>query len=135
MEPIDKSTFMLYNTISELQFADKKRNDLAFLYQMGQTVPRCLMDRGKEHGLFLDHYRTKMPLCNECIENRGGNELGCEPVRSCPHPEYSKYYMNEFLLVPCPKPTYRNHGVCGEEKCCSKRHQLFKNWTKRKDLV
>jgi hypothetical protein len=124
-----KSDFMLFNNISDLQFKDKKINDMSYMYQMSRTTPRCLIDRGDE----LNFLKYK-PICVDAINTRGGNYTKCEPERSCPHPEYTKYYLNEFLLTPCPKPTYKNYIVCGEDKCCSKRHQLFKNITKRKDI-
>lgn len=123
---------MVYTSISDLQFQDKKRNDLQYQYQMSKTTPRCLIDRGDELKLFKEIYKTKTPFCNSCTNNRGGNHPGCTPDRSCPHPEYAKYYLNEFLLVPCPKPTHLNYVECDDKKCCSIRHQLFRNNTKRK---
>ena len=137
---IDKSDHMLFTNISDLQIKDKRTNDLQYIYQMSQNKPRCLIDRGDELHLLKNIYNNKTPLYNNCIATRGGNSPGCEPERSCPKPEYSKYYLNEFLLVPCPKPTYKNYLVGGQIadnsfKYCSKRHQLFKNITKRKDIT
>lgn len=131
---LEKSDYMLSTNIFDMQFRDKRTNDIAFEYQMSRTAPRCLVDRGAEHGFLKDSYRNKIPACNACTATRGGNHPGCEPQRSCPHPEYSRYYMSEFLLMPCPKPTHKNYVVCGADKCCAKRYQLFKNWTKRKDF-
>ena len=131
----DNSDVMMYRRIAELQFKDKRTNDLQFIYQMSRTSPRCLIDRGTELSFFKDIYKNKTPFCNGCTETRGGNYPGCEPQRPCPKPEYSRYYMNEFLLTPCPKPTYKNYLVCDETECCSKRHQLFSNITKRKDIT
>lgn len=141
MEPqadIDKSDYMLYTNIADTQFKEMRQNDKAFIYQMSQTAPRCTMDRGREFSLWADNYKTRTPFCNGCTATRGGNHPSCPPDRSCPHPEYSRQYMGDFLLVPCPKPTHRNWLVCEQGdtgRCCSKRHQLFKNVTKRKDLV
>lgn len=135
-----KSDYMLYNQIADLQFKDKRTNDLTYMYQMSGTRKSCFMNRDIETSMMKDIYRNKLPFCNPCVATRGGNHPGCEIQRSCPKPEYSKYYLNDFLLVPCPKPTYKNYVVCGDEidgstKCCSKRHQLFKNWTKRKEMI
>ena len=127
---MEYSDAMLYTNISDLQFKDKKQNDSQYMYQMSQTIPKCLMDCEKEHALQTTNYKSKMPTC--ISEDRGGNNITCATQRTCPHPEYSKYYLSEFLLVPCPKPTHQNYVVCDEAQCCSKRHQLFKNLTKRK---
>lgn len=135
---IERSDFLMYNKIIELQFKDKKQNDLSFIYQMSSPAPRCMIDRGDELKFFKEIYKNKIPFCNQCTADRGGNHPGCEIQRSCPKPEYSRYYMNEFLLTPCPKPTYKNYVVCDQTecgKCCSKRHQLFNNVTKRKDIT
>ena len=126
---MEQSDFMIYTDIATLQFKDKRTNDLAYLYQMSRTTPRCLVDRGQEK---LMQQGDDKRMCNKFINGRGGNYPGCEPTRSCPHPEYSRYYMNEFLLVPCAKPTYKNYIRCDDVKCCSIQHQLFNNWTKRK---
>lgn len=134
-DPQSKSDYMLFTNISDLQFKDKRTNDLQFIYQMSRTAPRCMIDRGDELKFFKDIYANKIPFCNPCTDTRGGNYPGCERQRSCPKPEYSKYYMQDFLLVPCPKPTHKNYLVCDEDHCCSKRHQLFKNITKRKDIT
>lgn len=41
-------------------------------------------------------------------------------------------FQDGFLLQPCSKNIYRNHLECDDNQCCSKSHQLFNNWTKRK---
>ena len=133
----ERSDYMIYTKIAELQLKDKRINDISYIYQMSRTIPRCLIDRGDELFLFKDIYKNKTPFCNNCTDTRGGNYPGCEPQRNCPKPEYTQYYMNEFLLTPCPKPTHKNYLVCDQTncgKCCSKRHQLFGNITKRKDI-
>ena len=132
---IDRSDFMLKTNIESLQFRHISENDKAFDYQMSRTAPRCFVDRAFESRLLNDNYKVRTPYCDGCTANRGGNHPGCEIYKSCPHPEYSKYYLGEFLMVPCPKPTYKNYIVCDTDKCCSKRHQLFKNLTKRKDIA
>lgn len=124
---MEKSDFIVYNHIAELQMNDKKINDSAYLYQMSKTIPKCLMDRDIESKLQKDIYKNRIAICGDYTKNRGFD-------MSCPHPEYSKYYMQDFLLVPCPKPTHKNYIVCDKDKCCSKNHQLFKNWTKRKSI-
>ena len=149
LSSLDKSDHMLYTNISELQFKDKRTNDLQYIYQMSQSINNCRIDRGDELKLFKDIYENKVAICNSCTDTRGGNYVGCEPSLPCytynnaykeiqnleTRPEYSKYYLNEFLLTPCPKPTYKNYIVCGEDRCCSKRHQLFNNMTKRRDIT
>ena len=138
LNDLGKSDHMLYTNIAATQFKEMRQNDQAFIYQMSRTAPRCTMDRGAEFSLLSDNYKANAPYCTPCTANRGGNHPGCKPKRSCPHPEYSRYYLGEFLLVPCPKPTHKNYLVCEQEdcgKCCSKRHQLFKNVTKRKDIT
>ena len=127
-----QSDYMLYTNIADVQFAHKRANDLSFIYQMSRPAPRCMMNRDIESKFQIKGYRT---MCNPCTERRGGNAVACGSDRSCPHPEYSRFYMNEFLMVPCPHPTHKNSIVCSEDSCCSKRHQLFKNITKRKDIT
>lgn len=134
-----KSDFMLATNISYLQFKDKRANDMAFLYQMGQNVPRCMMDRAAESALWKDTYRTKTPFCSEGTMSRGNN-MGCEPDRPCPKPMYSPHLLKDWLLTPCSPPIHKNYIVFGKnangnEAYCSKQHQMFKNNTKRKDLT
>jgi hypothetical protein len=133
---MEQSDFMLQTNISDLQFKDRRTNDLSFIYQMSQPQSRCLIDRGNELKFFKDQYLNKTPFCNDCTDNRGGNATKCAKDRSCPHPSYVRFFMrDDYLIVPCPKPTYKNYVTCNEEKCCSRNHQLFKNWTKRKIIT
>lgn len=125
----DQSDSMLFTNISHLQFKDRKTNDLNFIYQMSKSTNRCRMDRDAEFKMLTQNYRSKQQTCVKELSSYR------EPNRPCPHPELDQYYMQEFLLTPCFKPTYKNHLVCNEDKCCSKRHQLFKNVTKRKDIT
>lgn len=121
---MDKSDFMLWTNISDLQFKDKRTNDLAYLYQMTRS-PVCAIDRTLESHLLLDHYRSKTPAC---VTNYCGHP---EPIDPCPG--FDRYNLAEFLIVPCIKPTHKNYVICGEDKCCTKQHQLFKNLTKRRN--
>lgn len=38
---------------------------------------------------------------------------------------------NGFYLQPCTVPTYRNSLVCDADKCCSRSHQMFDNFTRQ----
>ena len=129
MDDLQKSDTMLLTNHAYLQYKDLKQNDMLFQKHFSQTLPRCLkaIDRETEFRLLRS---MKIPQCTPAITSRGGN-TGREPLRPCPS-IYSSYSLNEFLLVPCPTPTYKNFLVMDGDKVCTKSHQMLNNWTKRK---
>lgn len=131
LKDIEKSDYMLCNNSAFLHYKDKKTNDGMFVQQMSKTRPMCIRDIDAENAMFITP-SSRNAVCNPFLSDRGGN-VGCEPNRQCPK-LYTQYNMNEFLLVPCPKNTYKNYLVFDNKKTCSKSHQILNNWTKRKDF-
>ena len=77
-------------------------------------------------GLVYDQLASYPKLsCSIDIEKRGNNNVVT--------PQNQNHASNRFLITPCGTPTYKNNIRCDEEKCCSKQHQLFDNWTKAKN--
>lgn len=116
-------------------FYEKKKNDLAFCWQMnGCVLPEeKVIDRetrlwrgSKGADCSLDLYKTragnsKSPYCND----------GKYDMPAQGYDNYNNYALKDYLLIPCMQNTFRNHLSCDDKKCCSVRHQLFMNMTKR----
>ncbi len=133
MHNLDKSDYMLCTNSVYLQYKDRKTNDGIFVSQMSRTRPQCIRDIDKENNLFITA-SSRVTTCGKLLDARGGNSLGCEPVLPCPN-LFGAYSLNEFLLVPCQKNTYRNYQVFDDVRQCSKSHQVLNNWTKRKEIT
>jgi hypothetical protein len=130
LNDLEKSDNILCKNTGYLSYQHIKENDTLFRQQMQNTVPRCLRDVGNESKMFLN-MSSKVAICSQLINNRGKS---CpEPSKTCPS-LYSAYTLNDFLLVPCPKNTYKNYLVFDDKKTCSKSHQILNNWTRRKDI-
>ncbi len=127
-----RSDHLLCTNSAYLQYKDKKMNDGLFVQQMSRPRDMCLRNIDNENRLFLTP-SSREYTCSKFLASRGGNE-GCEPNVPCPK-LYTKYNMNDFLLVPCPKNTYKNYLVFDDKKTCSKTHQILNNWTKRRDIT
>lgn len=130
-----KSDDILCNNMRYHDFYEKKKNDLAFCWQMqGCVLPQeKVVDKetrlwrgNKEADCSLDLYKT-----------RAGNSKvpNCGPVQPFPmaqgYDNYNNESLKDYLLIPCMQNTFRNHLSCDDKKCCSVRHQLFMNMTKR----
>lgn len=131
-QSIQKSDFMLCNNSAYLHYKDQKVNDHIFVQQMSRTRPMCIRSIDTENNFFMTP-SSRNAVCNNFLTNRGGN-IGCEPKKPCPK-LFTSYNINEFLLVPCPKNTYKNYVIFDDTKQCSKSHQVLNNWTKRKDIT
>lgn len=129
---LEKSDQMLCTNSAYLHYKDKKNNDSIFVHQMSRTKNMCVRDVGLEAALQMT-MSSRNAVCFPSLTSRGGN-VGCEPVKPCPK-LYTSYNMQEFLLIPCPKNTYKNYLVFDEKKTCSKTHQILNNWTKRRDIT
>lgn len=133
LQDIEKSDYMLCTNTAHLHYNDRKFNDGLFVQQMSKTRPMCVRNIDTENSLFVTP-STRVATCQNSLLVRGGNSINCEPSRPCPK-LYTNYNMNEFLLVPCPRNTYKNYLVFDDKKTCSKSHQILNNWTKRKDIT
>lgn len=129
---LSRSDQLLCTNSAFLHYKDKKQNDGLFMQQMSRPRDMCLRDIDKENRFFITP-SSREYTCSPMMASRGGN-VGCEPEVKCPK-LYTNYNMNEFLLVPCPKNTYKNYLVFDDTKMCSKTHQLLNNWTKRRDIT
>lgn len=125
---------ILCNNSAFLHYTDARLNDSLFIQQMSRTNPACIRAIDKETSLFLDGRNQRVAKCDYNITSRGGNARGCDTTQPCPK-MWTNYNFQEFLIVPCPKNTYRNYLVQDKEKVCTKSHQVLNNWTKRKDIL
>jgi hypothetical protein len=128
-----KSDEMLFTNISYLHLKDKRTNDQQFIYQMSQPQNRCVRNIELEDRLWKDTFNEKKPFCSRQIDNRGNN-AGCERNINCPKP-MTDYQMKEWLLIPCACTDHLNYLIQDDKKICSRKHQFFKNVTKRKNVT
>jgi hypothetical protein len=130
MNDLEKSDKMMCNTKANNMYKYLKENDTLFLQRMRNTQPVHVRDIGKEWSHMID---PKMYICNDVINTRGGNAVYCEADKSAAgYNNYTKYHMNEYLLVPCKENTWKNYVQCDNNKCCSVKHQMYDNQTKRR---
>lgn len=130
---LDKSDHMICNTKSARTFKHRKENDLMFYAQVNNAYGPP--SRNMEHEFsILTGTDPRVCTLTPHIASRGGNlvskcpdQLFCQGY-SC----FTPYYMPDYLMIPCTENTFRNYVVCDENKCCSLRHQMFMNLTKRK---
>lgn len=133
MENIDKSDSMICNTKALMTFNHKKENDILFYNQMGNVQPTQLRDFDAEYELFTNTMNPRLYTCNPYVDARGGNAFQAPERTMCQGYQcYNSYHMQENLLVPCKENTFQNYVDCDNDKCCSVRHQLFMNVTKRR---
>ena len=105
-------------------FKNKKQSDLSFYYQIDNKVSSALPYANR---VPVD---TRVCVMTNGITTRGGNDYSCFPEKM---PCFTMD-TSEFLMTPCHENTFQNHLVCDENKCCSLRHQMFNNITKRKGI-
>lgn len=131
MLDLEKSDAMICNNHMERQCKYNAMNNQAFMQQMSNPQATTLRDINMETKSFIG-MDTRV-YCNDLINIRGKNALvPCINKRPCMGYEcYTPFHINEYLLIPCKENTYRNHLVCDDDKCCSLRHQMFMNVTKR----
>lgn len=129
MNDLEKSDKMMCNTKANNMYKYLKENDALFLQSMRNSQPVHIRDVGRE----FSQIDPKLYICNDVINTRGGNAVFCEADKLAPgYNNYTKYHMNEYLLVPCKENTWKNHVQCDNNKCCSVQHQMYDNLTKRK---
>lgn len=126
------SDSMMCSSYADLVFHHKKDNDGIFLNHMTTTVPLCVRSVCDEYYLWTDSLNSRKYECTSAIMTRGGNYTCKEKNIMTGYNAFPNKVPNDFLLVPCPSNTFRNHVDCDENKCCSVNHQLFNNWTKRR---
>jgi hypothetical protein len=135
---LDQSDDIRCNNINFLRFKDKKQNDTMFCMRMnGCTVPKEPKNIDNESKLWRGSRGANCSL--PYYLTRGGNSKKCPtPVTETRKDAIvgydnfeSAYSLNNYLMVPCKQNTFRNYVQCDNEKCCSIRHQLFMNVTRR----
>ena len=135
MQNWQHSDNMICNTKANLTFQHKKQNDLMFYKSIGTSLLSPMRDPTTEFNLLSGKDPRSCNL-SKAFTSRGGNSLNCSdtPCKSIPqgYDCMKQQNIQEYLLMPCKQNTFRNHIVCDDTKCCSKRHQLFMNITKRK---
>lgn len=130
LSDFEKSDIMICNNVLERRCMNDTAQYRAFLQQLGKTQPVTLRDVDRETG-FLQGQSTRT-FCNEATNTRGGNAVPCKDSACIGYKCYTPYHMHDWLLTPCVDNTFRNHIECDDDKCCSIRHQMFMNITKRK---
>lgn len=135
MQDIEKSDHMICNTRKELAYKYNRLNDELFLQHFGKTLPHSLKDIDMENK--ARNGKDERTYCDYIVHTRGNN--GTPPVLDkapcVGYDCYTPYHLNDFLLVPCTKNTFRNYLVQDEHSICTAHHQLFTNLTKRKDYT
>lgn len=129
--PLQMSDAILCNNMKHLNFYEKKKDDLAFCWQMHNcSLPEekvvdneTRLWRGKKEADCSVGYFTV----------RGGNAKPCNtaPYGPAGYDNYTSESLQDYLLIPCKQNTFRNYIRCDDKKCCSIRHQMFMNHTKR----
>lgn len=116
------------------QYKFVRNNDLVFINQFTKSVPDSIRDIDSETNLRNSHLTNK----NHCLQgaiSRGNNNNNRECIQTCKdYGKYTPYNMQDFLLFPCEKSTYKNYLMTDDLKTCSKSHQMFDNNTKRKSI-
>lgn len=126
---LSQSDSMICNSKAFATFKNKKQSDLSFYYSIDNKVDSPLPYTNDS--AFMIPQDTRMCVMTNGIMMRGGNGYSCLPDKmSCFTRDTSA-----FLLDPCPENTFQNHIVCDDDKCCSLRHQMFNNITKRNGVV
>jgi len=125
------SDAILCNNLRYHDYLHKKGNDRAFCWQMNACYLPAKKPVDVETRLWK---KEKGAMCGDIMNVRAGNARDCQPT-----PKTTVGYdnmaspmsMNDYLMVPCRENTFRNHLECDTKKCCSVRHQMFMNHTKR----
>jgi hypothetical protein len=126
------SDAILCNNLTYHDYLHRKDNDRAFCWRMNGCILPDKKPIDVESHLWK---KEKEAMCGEIMNIRAGNAKDY----ICPHPTATVGYdnmssapnMNDYLMVPCRINTYRNYIACDDKKCCSIRHQMFMNHTKR----
>jgi len=126
-----KSDSMICNTKAHNTFQHKKQNDLIFYNAISDKIGIPMRDVDSELLLWKGRDPRECSLTSS-VTSRGGNAKTCDTNICQGYTCFQPAYLDEFLLEPCKENTFRNHIVCDETKCCSLRHQLFMNITKRR---
>lgn len=131
MMDIEKSDAMICNNHMERLCKYNALNNHAFVQQMTVPQPTQLRNVDQESQAYFG--MSTRTYCDDLINVRGKNALvPCINKRPCMGYEcYTPFHINDYTLIPCKENTWRNHLVCDDGKCCSLRHQMFMNITKR----
>jgi hypothetical protein len=132
-DTLGKSDDILCNNMRYYNFYAKLKDDRAFCHQM----QNCYLPSQKEIDAETKLWRGKKGM--DCSIGYHLTRAGNSKTPSCkpPYKSYAGYdnYNNEsleeYLMIPCKQNTFRNYVACDNNKCCSIRHQLFMNNTKR----
>ena len=133
---LEMSDNIICNNMKYYDFYGKKKDDLAFCWQMHNCnrLPEKVIN--DETMLWRGHKEKNCDL--GYMKTRGGNikEYLCKemkkPMGPAGYDNYNAQSLQDYLLVPCKQNTFKNYINCDDKKCCSIRHQMFMNHTKRK---
>lgn len=135
-DALKMSDNIVCNNLNYFDFYHRKGNDHAFCWQM----QGCMLPGEKAFDKETHLWRGKKE--DDCtiglFETRGGNAkaMTCEKSlinieQAAGYDNYNANSLTEYLMVPCRQNTFRNYLNCDDKKCCSIRHQMFMNHTKR----
>jgi hypothetical protein len=132
---IEKSDNILCNNTRYYDFYNKKQNDLALCWQLNG----CSLPADKNIDFETRLWRGSSDDCRYGVMwTRGGNakDPSCKKKHTqidvlAGYDNYTSSSLNDYLLIPCKQNTFRNYISCDDNKCCSIRHQMFMNLTKR----
>lgn len=130
MDNLQASDAMICNTRALAWFEHKKSSDISFMYVVNPNLiqyPIHDIDEDSKYRVGLGKLETCVAVAPDTCDN---SLWKCKGYECMPTSDSS---FDDFLMIPCPVNTFDNNIACDEEKCCSKRHQLFMNITKSKE--
>ena len=128
---LEQSDDILCNNMKYYDFYAKKKDDLAFCHVMQNCWRPEEKIVDKETKLWQGKKEKDCSIGYHIT--RGGNAKCVEKEYSIKagYDNYTPESLKDYLLIPCKQNTYRNYIACDDAKCCSIRHQMFMNQTKR----
>lgn len=127
-----QSDAMICNTRANNVYKHALENDALFLQRMNNSMPTRLRDFDREFDMMSASMNPRKYTCTDSIMSRGANVTTCnKQTFGVGWDAYTPYHLNDYLLVPCKDNTWVNHIECDDDKCCSVKHQMYMNHTRR----
>lgn len=130
---LEYSDSIVCNNRAYLGWKYTKMNDTLAQQRFQGTLPTGIRDIDTESHLWTSTMNPREYVCSPMVTSRGRNDMTCKPDEFYQgYDNFNGRSLSDYLLIPCKENTFRNHIECDSDKCCSIRHQLFCNMTKRK---
>lgn len=130
-ESAQTSDYMMCNDTMQFLKQQQEKSDALFNTIINNCVLYRNKDINKESNIrFQDNKLECMVLLDKSRVGNAKTYINCDKsIYLSGYDKYSNANMNDLLLIPCSKNTYKNDLVCDIAKCCSRSHQLFWNNT------